>query len=73
MYSEQVQQCQKAPPPLPQYRELHETLAQKTFDAAFKAGVFVGQVRTRLGIIGYESKGPEATAAALLNIISAKN
>jgi hypothetical protein len=57
----------------PQYRELHETLAQKTFDAAFKAGIFVGQVRTRLGIAGYESKGPEAVAAALLKMISIKD
>ncbi|MHB9071238.1 MAG: phosphoenolpyruvate carboxykinase [Sedimentisphaerales bacterium] len=57
----------------PQYRQLHETLAQKTFDAAFNAGVFVGQVRTRLGIVGYESKGPEAVATALLKIISDKD
>ena len=55
----------------PQYREIHETLAQKTFDAAFKAGLFVGQLRTRLGITGYESTGPEAAATALLKIITA--
>ena len=56
----------------PQYRQLHEGLAQKTFDAAFGAGVFVGQMRTRLGIAGYESKGPEAAAKALLEIIASQ-
>jgi len=56
----------------PQYRQLHEALAEKTFDAAFKAGIFVGQIRTRLGIAGYESKGPEAAASALLKIIAAR-
>jgi hypothetical protein len=57
----------------PQYREIHEKLAQETFDAAFKAGIFVGQLRTRLGIAGYESKGPEAAAKALLEIIASQN
>jgi hypothetical protein len=57
----------------PQYRDIHEKLAQETFDAAFKAGIFVGQLRTRLGIAGYESKGPEAAAKALLEIIAAQN
>jgi hypothetical protein len=55
----------------PQYRDIHETLAQKTFDAAFETGIFVGQLRTRLGITGYESTGPEAAATALLKIITA--
>lgn len=57
----------------PQYRQLHETIAQKTFDAAFKAGLFVGQLRTRLGIPGCESTGPEAAAKALLEIISSNS
>ncbi|HUU28073.1 MAG TPA: phosphoenolpyruvate carboxykinase [archaeon] len=54
----------------PQYKELHERLAGKTFGAAFKAGVWVGQMRTRLGIPGWETKGPEAAAQELLNLIS---
>jgi hypothetical protein len=54
----------------PQYSELHETLARKTFEAAQKSGVFIGQLRTRLGVVGYESKGPEEAAKALLDLLS---
>jgi hypothetical protein len=56
----------------PQYRELHDKIAQEAFDAAFEAGIFVGQVRTRLGIPGYESKGPHEAAEALLELILKK-
>ncbi|MGE5586748.1 MAG: phosphoenolpyruvate carboxykinase [Clostridia bacterium] len=54
----------------PQYRDLHEALAGRVFQAAFEAGVFVGQVRTRLGIPGWELAGPEAAARALFDLIS---
>jgi hypothetical protein len=54
----------------PQYKELHEPLAQRVFQAVFESGVFVGQLRTRLGIPGYETKGPEAAAEALLALIA---
>lgn len=54
----------------PQYREAHEALAQRLFEAAFEAGVFVGQVRTRLGIPGFEMKGPEEAAKALFALIA---
>lgn len=54
----------------PQYRELHETLAEKTFENAFKSKVFTGQIRTRLGISGNESTGPAEAAKALLRLIS---
>ncbi len=53
----------------PQYRELHDPLAQKYFKKIYDHNIFVGQMRTRLGIPGYERKGPEAAAQALLNII----
>jgi hypothetical protein len=56
----------------PQYRELHDTIADKVFDAAFKSGVFVGQMRTRLGIAGYETEGPHEAAAELLKQILEK-
>jgi hypothetical protein len=52
-----------------QYREMHEELAKETFEAAYTSGVFVGQLRTRLGINGYETKGPDAAALALFNLI----
>jgi hypothetical protein len=53
----------------PQYKDVHEPLARRTFEAAHAAGVFIGQMRTRLGIAGYESKGPEEVAHALLALI----
>ena len=53
-----------------QYKELHEKLAHRTFDAAFSAGAFVGQMRTRLGIPGYEASGPEEAAKELFKLIS---
>jgi len=57
----------------PQYKDLHERLAAKTFQAAFENGVFVGQVRTRLGLPGYEVVGPQEAAKALLELISGRS
>jgi hypothetical protein len=48
----------------------HDPLAERTFQAAFAAGTFVGQLRTRLALSGFESEGPRAAAAALLDLIS---
>lgn len=56
----------------PQYRELHDRLAEKYFKAFFEKGIFVGQIRTRLGISGYELKGPEEAAKELIDIIKRK-
>jgi hypothetical protein len=57
----------------PQYREIHEHLAEKTFAMAFASGLYVGQMRTRLGISGYEMKGPQEAAKALFALISELN
>jgi hypothetical protein len=54
----------------PQYRKLHEDLADRVFRKAFENGVYVGQLRTRLGIEGYESQGPLEAAKALFREIS---
>ncbi|HPJ34130.1 MAG TPA: phosphoenolpyruvate carboxykinase [Spirochaetota bacterium] len=54
----------------PQYKELHDPLAMKFFSAFFQKGLFVGQMRTRLGISGYEMKGPEEAAENLLKIVA---
>ncbi len=54
-----------------QYKDLHEGVAGKFFDAFFKKGLFVGQMRTRLGLSGWERKGPEEAARELLKTISA--
>ena len=53
----------------PEYRELHEEIAGRFFTAFFRNGIFVGQMRTRLGISGYESSGPRDAATGLLRII----
>ncbi len=52
-----------------QYKTEHDTLAKKFFGAFFQQGIFVGQMRTRLGVPGWEKKGPEVSAQALLELI----
>ena len=52
-----------------QFRELHEGLARRTFEAAFAAGVYVGQIRTRLAVPGMAAEGPHAVALALLEAL----
>ena len=52
-----------------QYKELHEGIARGLFESAFRHGLFVGQLRTRLGIAGFETKGPRAAAEALLEAV----
>ncbi len=53
----------------PQYKDLHEKLAQKYFKKFFEAKIFVGQMRTRLGIPGHERTGPSEAAKALLEVL----
>jgi hypothetical protein len=53
----------------PEYKEIHDKIAAKYFASFFKNNVFVGQMRTRLGIPGYESSGPLEAATELLRII----
>jgi hypothetical protein len=55
-------------PPL--YKDLHDPLAAKVFQAAFDSGAFIGQMRTRLGIPGYEAKGPQEAAKAMFKLIA---
>ncbi len=52
-----------------QYQDLHDPLSKEYFEAFFKDGVFVGQMRTRLGLNGFEHTGPEASARALLEVL----
>ena len=52
-----------------QYPALHDKLAERYFQAFANTGIFVGQMRTRLSISGWEQKGPEEAAAALLEMI----
>ncbi|MGB9856548.1 MAG: phosphoenolpyruvate carboxykinase [Dictyoglomaceae bacterium] len=53
----------------PQKREKHEILADFYFTQMLKTGVRIGQLRTRLGISGFETKGPEEAAKALFEYI----
>lgn len=55
-----------------QYKNLHDVLAELHFQTAFDSGVFVGQIRTRLGIPGWETKGPKEAAKTLLDLISSQ-
>ena len=52
-----------------QYQSLHEILAKKYFQVFFDKGLFVGQMRTQLGIVGMERSGPEQAARELLKMI----
>jgi len=52
-----------------QFRELHEPIAKRFFEKMFDSGVYVGQLRTRLGIAGLEREGPEAAAKALFEMV----
>ena len=52
-----------------QYKELHEAIAKRFFETLYGKGIFVGQLRTRLGIGGCEQSGPEEAARALLDLL----
>ncbi len=53
-----------------QYQAMHEELAQRYFNKFFENHLYVGQLRTRLGIPGKERLGPEEAAKQLLCIIN---
>ncbi len=57
----------------PEYKELHERIAGEYFSSFFINNIFVGQMRTRLGIPGYETSGPREAALELLKIIGVAN
>ena len=53
----------------PEYKEVHEEIAERFFNFFFKSDVFVGQMRTKLGIPGSETNGPSEAAKELLKLI----
>lgn len=57
----------------PAYRDLHEDITSRFFNSFFSNDVFVGQMRTRLGIPGYETAGPREAAIELLKIITGES
>jgi energy-coupling factor transporter ATP-binding protein EcfA2 len=54
----------------PEYKELHDAIAERFFENFFRNNIFVGQIRTRLGIPGHEISGPREAATELLRIIA---
>ncbi len=52
-----------------QYRNEHEVIAERFFKAFYDHNVFVGQMRTQLGIPGNEQAGPEQAAVELLKLV----
>jgi hypothetical protein len=55
----------------PQRRERHEEAAEIYFRKMFETGVKVGQIRTRLGIEGFEQAGPRTASLELFKKIQA--
>lgn len=53
----------------PSYPQLQEELARKYYQQFFDQGLFVGQLRTQLGVKGMERKGPGQSAQALIEAI----
>ncbi|HMF33675.1 MAG TPA: hypothetical protein VKK79_19785 [Candidatus Lokiarchaeia archaeon] len=51
-----------------QYQDLHEDISKRYFQAFFDAGIFVGMIRTQLGLKGWEFDGPKLAASTLLNM-----
>jgi energy-coupling factor transporter ATP-binding protein EcfA2 len=56
-----------------QYQSLHEEIAERYFKAFFANDLYVGQLRTMLGIPGQEQTGPESAAQALLELIRSRS
>lgn len=54
----------------PQRRHQHEDLAARIMHTLFSHQVAVGQLRTQLGLPGWEHTGPQAAAEALFKLIS---
>jgi len=53
----------------PQRKAEHEQVAKGFFARMFETGVKVGQIRTRLGIEGYEREGPKSASMELFGAI----
>lgn len=56
-----------------QRKEQTEPILEDYFDQMFKQGIKVGQLRTRLGLKGYEHKGPKEAAIAIMKYITGED
>jgi len=52
-----------------QRKKQHDEIAVRFFERFFENGIFIGQLRTRLGVGGFEADGPKAAAEELLKIL----
>jgi len=52
-----------------QRKELHDEIARHFFNKFFENDIFVGQIRTCLGVKGFEAEGPKEAAEELLKLI----
>jgi hypothetical protein len=52
-----------------QYPTLYDVISEKYFSQMFDSNVFVGQLRTQLGVSGMEHTGPEIAAKAIIEMI----
>lgn len=52
-----------------QRQEVHHKIAEQFFTKMFETGVRVGEIRTMLGVEGYEKEGTQLAARALLKLI----
>ena len=51
-------------------REKHHEIAIKFFNQMFKTGIKIGELKTSLGIPGYEYEGPLRAAKRLIKLIN---
>ncbi|MHA1562438.1 MAG: phosphoenolpyruvate carboxykinase, partial [Promethearchaeota archaeon] len=54
---------------VPSYLDLHDEIVQRFFGKMFEKEIYVGQIRTRLGIKGKEKTGPLEAAKALIGYL----
>ncbi|NUU99380.1 ATPase [Marinitoga sp. 1154] len=52
-----------------QRKEKHEKIAKRFLEQMIKSGVKVGEIKTQLGVSGFEENGPTYAAKALLKLI----
>ncbi|MHC1741112.1 MAG: phosphoenolpyruvate carboxykinase [Anaerolineaceae bacterium] len=51
-----------------QYPELYDEISERFFSQMFSEKIYVGQIRTQLGVPGMERSGPEIAAKAILDL-----
>ena len=56
----------------PEYREIHDAIAKRFFNTFYDKKIYVGEMRTQLGVSGMEFSGPEESARALLALLIQK-